>query len=225
MVTQQTESQKAAKAKAAQDFLAVDSIRDGVISLKGNQGLRMVLMASSFNFALKSSEEQDATILQYENFLNSLDFPIQFIIHSRRLNIAPYLETLKEREKEETNELLKIQVGEYIEFVRSFVELTNIVAKTFYVVVPFTPTIAEKAGVVSFLPSFFKSKRGAGETDNGSSFTEYKNQLLQRVDAVSAGLRRFGIRSAALNTEELIELFYGLYNPAEAERQKLKDSA
>ncbi|MBI2639705.1 MAG: hypothetical protein HYW90_02315 [Candidatus Sungbacteria bacterium] len=220
---QQTESQKAAKAKAAQDFLAVDFIRDGVISLRGTQGLRMVLMASSFNFALKSSEEQDATIMQYENFLNSLDFPIQFVIHSRRLNITPYLETLKEREKEETNELLKIQVGEYIEFVRSFVELTNIVTKTFYVIVPFTPTIAEKAGVASFLPAFFKNKKDAGGTDNGNSFTEHKNQLLQRADAVSAGLRRFGIRSAALNTEELVELFYGLYNPAEAERQKLKE--
>jgi len=220
---QQTESQKAARAKAAQEFLAIDSIRDGVIVLKDNHGLRMVLMASSFNFALKSSEEQDATIMQYENFLNSLDFPIQFVISSRKLNISPYLETLKEREKEETNELLKIQTGEYIEFVRSFVELTNIVTKTFYVVVPFSPTIAEKTGIASFLPSLFGARAGAPRTGDENSFTEYKNQILQRVDSVSAGLRRFGIRSVALNTEELVELFYGLYNPGEAERQKLKE--
>lgn len=223
MPQQQTQSQKAASARSAQEFLAVDSIRDGIIVLKGGHGFRSILMVSSFNFALKSADEQDAVTMQYENFLNSLDFPIQFVIHSRKLNITPYLETLKAREKEETNELLKIQIGEYTEFVRSFVELTNIVFKTFYVIVPFTPTIAEKAGVASFFSSIFNAKKGVA-AGSEEQFSEYKNQLLQRADAVAAGLRRFGLRCAALNTEELVELFYGLYNPGEAERQKLKES-
>ena len=218
------ESVKAKGAHSAQEFLIIDAIRDGVLMLKGGWGLRAVLMVSSFNFALKSAEEQDAVIFQYENFLNSLDFSIQFAAQSRKLNILPYLETLKEREKEEANELLKIQIGEYMEFIRSFVELTNIVTKTFYVVIPFTPTIAEKTGVTSFLPSFIGTKKGAGQLTGDEQFAEYKNQLLQRVDAVSTGLRRFGLRTALLNTEELIELFYGLYNPAEAERQKLKEA-
>lgn len=221
MPPQQTESVKARSAKSAQEFLAIASIRDGIIILKDG-GLRAVIMVSSFNFALKSTEEQDAVIFQYENFLNSIDFPIQFVVQSRRLNILPYLETLHSREKEETNELLKIQIGEYVEFVRSFVELTNIVSKNFYVVVPFNPTIAEKAGLTSFLSSFIAAKQRAPAASD-EKFSEYQNQLVQRVDAVSTGLRRFGLRSAMLNTEEIIELFYGLYNPAEAERQKLKE--
>jgi len=220
---QATESVKAKGARSAQDFLIIDSIHDGVLILKGNTGLRAVLMVSSFNFALKSAEEQDAVIFQYENFLNSLDFSIQFIVQSRKLNILPYLETLKDREKEETNELLKIQIGEYVEFVRSFVELTNIVAKSFYVIVPFTPTIAEKTGVTSFLSSLIGGKGGGAKLTGDEQFAEYKNQLLQRTDAVATGLRRFGLRTVMLNTEELIELFYGLYNPGEAERQKLKE--
>lgn len=201
---------------SAQQFLAIDTIREDTVVLKDG-GMRVILMCSSLNFALRSSEEQDATIFQYQNFLNSLDFPLQFLIHSRRLNIAPYLESLKERQKEETNDLLKIQVGEYMEFIKTFVEMTNIVSKTFYAVVPFTPPILEQAG---FLGGAL-SRLGFGKKENAVSadtFLEYKNQLWQRVDAAVAGLRRFGIRSVPLNTEELIELFYGLYNPTEFEK-------
>ena len=200
---------------SATEFLAIDTIREDVIVLKGG-GLRVVLMASSLNFALKSSDEQDAITFQYQNFLNSLDFSLQFVIHSRKLNIAPYIDSLRTRQKEEDNELLKIQINEYIDFITSFVEMSNIMSKTFYVVVPFTPSILEQKGIASSLLNMFKSAP-AVSTDAGP-FEEQKNQLWQRVDAVVSGLRRIGIRSVPLNTEELIELFYGLYNPTEFEK-------
>lgn len=199
---------------SATQFLAIDTIREDVIILK-EQGLRVVLMCSSLNFALKSTDEQDAITFQYQNFLNSLDFPLQFVIHSRKLNIAPYIDSLRTRQKEEDNELLKIQINEYIEFIASFVEMTNIMSKTFYVVIPFTPSMLEQKGIMSGIFKMLKSK--PVETDAGP-FEEQKNQLWQRVDAVVSGLRRIGIRSVPLNTEELIELFYGLYNPSEFEK-------
>ncbi len=200
----------------AQQFLTIDSVREDVVVLKDG-GLRVVLMCSSFNFALKSTDEQDAVIFQYQNFLNSLDFPIQFLIHSRRLNVEPYLESLAERQKEEDNELLKIQIGEYLEFIKTFISSTNIMSKTFYAVVPFTPAIAEREG---FASSVFSALGLGGKKPIGDAaiFEERKNQLWQRVDTVIEGLQRFGIRSAPLNTEELIELFYGLYNPTEFEK-------
>lgn len=199
---------------SAQKFLTIETIQDDVIVLR-DRGLRVVLMCSSLNFALKSADEQDAIIFQYQNFLNSLDFPIQFIIHSRRLNIAPYLESLKERQREEQNDLLKIQIGEYGEFVKTFTESTNIMSKTFYAVVPFSPSVSVKEGVFSGLFSAI----GLGKKENTVSlhFEESKNQLWQRVETVVTGLHSFGIRSVPLNTEELIELFYGLYNPTEFE--------
>lgn len=225
MPPQPTESVKAKGARAAQDFLAIDSVRDGVIILKGGADLRLILMVSSLNFALKSTEEQDAIIFQYENFINSIDFSIQIVAQSRRLNILPYVETLRSREKEEQNELLKIQIGEYIEFIKSFVDLTNIVTKSFFVVVPFSPTIAEKSGVMKSFTSALGGKKKTPHANgaNDEQFYEYKNQLLQRADAVMTGLKRIGLRAAVLNTEEIIELFYGLYNPGEAERQKLQE--
>lgn len=199
----------------AQQFLAIETIREDVAVLKDGS-FRVVLMCSSLNFALKSADEQDAIIFQYQNFLNYLDFSLQFIIHSRRLNIAPYLEQLKDRQREEQNDLLKIQITEYLEFIKTFVETTNIMSKTFYVVVPFTPPVTLKGGALDTLFSAFGlgKKGGAAEIP----FEEYKNQLWQRVETVVAGLQGVGIRAAPLNTEELIELFYGLYNPTEFEK-------
>src|SRR3989344_5877133 len=117
-------------AKASQEFLQIAGIRDGIAIMK-NGGLRAILMASSLNFALKAADEQDAITYQYQNFLNALDFSLQIVIQSRKLNILPYLELIRKAAKDETNELLKIQMEEYIDFVKTFVDLSNIVSKTF----------------------------------------------------------------------------------------------
>ncbi len=205
-------------AKATQEFIPIKEIRDGVIILNDNS-LHMILMASTLNFALKSEDEQEAIILQYQNFLNSLDFPAQFFIESRKLNIGPYISSLQDAEKEQVNELLKIQTKEYIEFVKNFVKSTNVVSKTFYIVVSYSPSvIGGKGGILGI---FGKGGRFSGETkkDSQDQFEETKLQLQQRADVVQQGLIRCGIRVVALNTEELIELFYKLFNPGELEKE------
>lgn len=202
----------------SQQFVTIEAIRDGVVILKDGS-LRAILMCSSINFALKSTDEQDAIIFQFQDFLNSLDFPLQFSIHSRHLNITPHLDTLRSRQKEEENELLKIQIGEYIEFIKTFVEMTHVMSKTFYAIIPFSATIAEKTGVFSTLRStVLMQKTPPVDPQTPGTFEESQNQLWIRVETVTAGLRPLGIRSAPLKTEELIELFYGLYNPTEFEK-------
>ena len=205
-----------------QSFVPIKEIRDGVIVLKDG-GLRAVLMVSSLNFALKSADEQEAIILQYQNFLNSLDFSVQFFIQSRRLNIGPYLDMLKERQRKEANDLLKIQEAEYIDFVKNFVESTGIVTKMFYVVVPYVPSILPAfGGTVSgmFDALLGRRKKTKGTPADVNNFEENKLQLFQRADAVLQGINRTGVRAVPLNTEELIELFFGLYNPGELEKGK-----
>ena len=216
------ESQLAAHAKASQDIIPIEEIRDGIVVLLDGS-IRMVLMASSLNFALKSPSEQDATIMQYQNFLNSLDFSIQFFIQSRKLNIEPYLDTLRVRRKAETNELLRIQISEYITFVKEFVESNNIVSKTFYIVVPFIPGVGQamqKKSVTSFFNTMIGKKHEESSSIDAEKFAEYKLQLQERVDTVVSGLIRTGVRVVPLNTAELIELYYGLYNPEETEKGK-----
>jgi len=209
------------KSKASQDFVPIKEIRDGVLILK-DDSLRTIIMVSSLNFALKSDEEQEAIIIQYQDFLNSLDFTVQFFIQSKNLNTEPYLETLRKRQQEQTDELLKIQTKEYIEFIDEFVKATKIVSKTFYVVIPYTPTILEQknGSLLGPLLKIFRKKEKVQATPQ-QKFEEYKTQLQQRVDTVTQGLSRTGIRSASLNTEELIELFYKIYNPGETEKSEI----
>src|SRR3990167_8700745 len=210
-----------ANALPSQDILKVEEIRDGVLILKDGS-LRAVMMASSLNFSLKSADEQTAVIMQYQNFLNSLDFTAQFFLESRKLNIEPYLDTLKQAEAKQTNELLKIQITEYIEFVRTFVRAANIVTKNFYIVVPFAPQVlaSTKEGISGTIAGLMGKGGARIKTMPKEKFEEYKIQLWQRADTVAQGLVRTGVRAVPLNTEELIELFYGLYNPGELEKGK-----
>lgn len=204
--------------KSTQAFVPIKEIRDGVVILKDGS-MRMILMASSLNFALKSEDEQNAIILQYQNFLNSLDFPIQIFVSSRKLDIVPYIGLLEDAEKEQANDLLKIQTREYMEFIKNFVKTTNIVTKTFYIAIPYNPPAMQIKGdspVSGILDTFRKSKKTELEQKD-IEFEEVKVQLQQRASVVQDGLSRIGIRTVFLNTEELIELFYKLFNPGEAE--------
>lgn len=204
--------------KSTQSFVPIKEIRDGVAMLKDGS-MRMILMASSLNFALKSEDEQNAIILQYQNFLNSLDFPIQIFVSSRKLDIVPYIGLLEDAGKEQANDLLRIQIREYVEFIKNFVKTTNIVTKTFYIVIPYNLPGLQIKGDNPFSEIFGalrKSKKTESEQKN-IEFEEVRVQLQQRAGVVQDGLARIGIRTVFLNTEELIELFYKLFNPGEAE--------
>ncbi|MCD6528230.1 hypothetical protein J7K44_01165 [bacterium] len=193
-----------------QEFLEIEQIREGVIVLK-NKTLRGVMMVSSLNFALKSDEEQSAIIYQFQNFLNSLDFSCQIIVQSRKLNITGYLDKLRELSKKQENELLKVQTEEYIKFIESLVAGGTIMSKTFYVIVPFSIIEAEKTTAEKLL------KAPKISTLTEEEFQRCKTQLWQRMEYLALGLRRCGLRAVLLNTEELIELFWGLHHPKEAE--------
>lgn len=196
---------------STQRYVEVDEVRDGVIVLK-NGALRSVLLVSSLNFDLKSAEEQDAIILQYQNFLNSLDFPVQIVISSRRFDIRPYIERLKDRENHQKNELLRLQISEYQNFIKSLAEVSNIMSKLFYVVVPFSPVEDKEKGLFHSLTTLFNP--AGAIVERREFFETYKNQLWQRVDHVSFSLSQTGLKVAPLNTEEIIELLYNSYNPS-----------
>lgn len=198
-----------------QGFLEIDQIREGVMILK-NKALRMILMVSSLNFALKSIEEQQAVLYQFQDFLNSLDFTCQILIQSKRLNIVGYLDKLKEIEDKEENELLKLQIVEYRKFIEELMAGGSIMQKTFYVIVPFTLLEFQETATKKMLKS---PKKIAGLTAlTEEDFQRCRNQLWQRVEFVALGLRRCGLQTVPLNTEELIELLWGFYHPLEAEK-------
>lgn len=207
-------------AEATQDFVPIEGVRDGIITLKGGE-MRAVLMTSSINLALKSEDEQQAIIMQFQNLLNSLEFPIQVFIQSRRLNIKPYLTTLEKRSTEVKEDLLKIQIKEYIDFIDKFTSQTNIMTKHFFIVVPYYPSGISRAGASGGLTSFFPfggdKKNPTVTQQENQLFDQGRIQLDERVSTVTQGLARFGVRAARLSTEEVIELFYKIFNPGEEE--------
>ena len=214
----------AVKSTAAQNFVPIKEIRDGVIILKDGT-LRTILMASSVNIALKSEDEQSAILMQFQNFLNSLEFSTQIFIQSRRLDIHPYLMLLEERLREEVNDLLKIQIREYMNFIKTVAKSTNIMNKLFLIVVPYAPPKSvtapdEKKGFLNFgAKKESKPVLSKGAMD---AFEEARSQLEQRAGIISQGLSRTGVRVVGLGTEELTELYYRLFNPGEAEKQTSK---
>ena len=200
---------------ATQKFVPVKEIRNGVVVLKDG-GYRGILICSSVNFALKSTDEQRAITEGFRNFLNTLDFSIQIVVNSRKMDIRPYLALLEEKAALQKTELMRIQLKEYVEFVRTFTDQSNIMTKTFYIVVPYA---GSAGGTVASSLSFLGGKKTAAETATASdiSFEHVRTQLDQRLALVQAGLGGTGVRALALGTEEIIELFYRSFNPGELE--------
>ncbi len=194
----------------SQQFIPIDQIREGVMIMK-DKSLKGVLLVSSINFALKSGEEQEAIIFNFQNFLNSLDFSCQIIVNSRKVNITGYIEKIKKLEDEQKNELLKIQTADYRRFIEELVAGGSIMNKNFYIAVPYYPLVE-----LASLPGGGGKEKTAGSlTEQG--FQTGKYQLWQRMEYVSVGLRRCGLKSVALGTEELIELLWSLHHPKQAE--------
>jgi len=204
---------------ATQAFLEIEDIREGVLLLKNNS-IRGILMVSSINFALKSEEEQTAIIYAFQSFLNSLDFSCQIVIQSRNINITPYLDTLKDLEERQTNELLRKQTASYREFIKNMVVGDVVMTKNFYVVVPYT--LMEIFGVGAAAKQFNILKTLSGdktkeEKMDDEKFERCKTQLWQRMEYLAMGLRRCGVEAMPLTTPELIELFWSIHHPDQAE--------
>jgi hypothetical protein len=205
----------ALKAKATQEFIPIKEVRDGIIVLK-NDELRAIVLANSINLSLKSADEQRATILQFQNFLNTLDFPVQISVQSRRLDIRPYLLLLENRILVQNEPLLKLQTKEYIDFIRNFTESVAIMTKTFFIVVPYTHTVL-RSDTGIFDRIFSKKSKEELQALKQIDFEEKRSQLEERVAVIEQGLGRCGINSAQLGTEEVVEVFYKVFNPGEIE--------
>lgn len=206
------------KAEATQAFVPIKEVRDGIIILKDGS-LRAMVMASSINLALKSQDEQVAIIGQFQNFLNSLEFTVQFFVESRDLDIRPYIALLEERYAATLDELMKIQIREYITFIKDFTERANIMTKNFFIVVPYDPAlIARGGGVAGAVGTLLPGGSTQATVLTDEQFEQYRTQIEERLAVIEQGLVRTGVRVVTLGTEEIIELFYKLFNPGELEK-------
>lgn len=205
---------------STQKYLKIDEIKDGVAVLKDGS-LKSVIHVSSINFALKSEPEKNSIVLGFQGFLNALSYPIQIVARSKKLDLDEYLESLVQRAKSQSNPLLKDQTLDYIDFISRMLEVVNIMDKDFFVVVPYFPIATSKEGLMDKVTGIFADK--SANRSNDAQFAQNKTQLDLRVSQVVSGLNSIGLKSYPLDTEQLIELFYSLYNPGLDRTQKIVD--
>jgi hypothetical protein len=199
----------------AQDFVPIKDIKDGLMYMDDGR-IKAVLAVSSLNLSLKAEEEQNAIISQFQGFLNTLDFPVQIQAESRRVDIRPYLDSLEERQEIVTDELMKNQIREYRQFVKTFSEKTNIMNKRFFVIIDYDKGGDQTTNPMSSIISFGKKKEI--KSDDNLQLDSWRTQLEQRISIVAGGLSGVGLQVTMLGTEELIELFYKIYNPGQEGR-------
>lgn len=199
-------------------YLDIAEIHDNTVVMKDGS-LRSVLLCSSVNFALKSEDEQNATIQAYVTFLNSIEAPLQIVVQSRKLNIDGYLAKLEQLEKQQTNELLRVQIGEYLSYIRELISLGDIMTKRFYVVVQYDPRSDKRRSWWRRFLSIFTAAEQVKVSRQ--DFLKYAEALERRVGFINSGLTSMGLTAVRLDTQGLIELYYTTYNPEVREQQKL----
>jgi hypothetical protein len=217
---QEVQPSKKSKAPPTKRYLDIAEIKEDTVVMKDGT-LRAVLLVSSINFALKSEDEQNAIIAAYVNFLNTINFPLQIVIQSRKLNIENYLDSLEKIEKEQTNELLRMQTAEYRQYVKELIEIGEIMTKRFYIVVPYNPLSDRQKNFFMRILELFRVTRMVRLSQE--RFKNRKKYLIQRVEHVIASLNSIGLKAVILDTQSLIELYHNTYNPDVSERQKLVD--
>ncbi len=199
---------------STKQLVSIADIKDNIVLLQ-NGSLRSVIEVSAINFELRSEEEQAGILQNFQRFLNSIDFPLQMVVNSRQLNMDGYLKMVAGVAESATNELLKIQAIEYGKFVKELLELSNIMTKHFYVVLPFyiyeTPT---STGVLESLKGIFSSSQMVQQI-KPEQLETYRTQLMQRAELIMDGLIGVGLKTRLLGGDELTSLYYGLYNPGE----------
>ncbi len=197
---------------AMQEYLHIAEIKDSTVVLKDGS-LRAVMAVSSINFDLKSTEEQEAIIFAFQRFLNSIDFPVQIVVSSRKYDISGYLKMLEDESYVEKNALLKNQIIDYTEFISGLVEEASVTSKYFYITIPFYVVSVEKGGILKKISSAINPRKAVFH--KRELFETSKNQLFQRVGEIRELLGGMGLKVAMLSTQELIELYYNYYNPSE----------
>jgi hypothetical protein len=208
-----------------QNSLLISEIRDGMV-IMSDGSFRAAIACKSINFDLMSSREREGVEFSYQNFLNALYFPVQIFIRSQRVDIGPYIDRLVTIRRSQDNMLLNVLMDDYINFIDVLSQEANIMDKSFFIIVPYFPAgdlsnvVEQSKGIFS---KIFGSKQTVVAKIDKVAYQKAKDEIKNRVDSVTSGLFQIGVKSVQLNTKELGELYYNMYNPDTAVREPLGD--
>lgn len=208
---------------STQNTLQFSEMRDGMVIMMDGS-FRAVVACRSINFDLMSERERESVEYSYQNFLNSLNFPIQILIRSQKVDIEPYIEKLISIRRSQDNMLLGVLMEDYINFIDALADEANIMEKSFYIVIPYFPE-GDVSNLINqgkgFFSKLFSSQQNKVTKIDTATYQKAKDEIKNRVDSVIAGLFQIGVQSGQLDTKALSELYYNYYNPDTAVRQPI----
>ncbi|HUD21111.1 MAG TPA: DUF87 domain-containing protein [Candidatus Saccharimonadales bacterium] len=211
-----------AKNFSTQSFVKINEVRDDLAILTDGS-LRQVLKVTPLSIELRSQKEQDAVVYQFRSFLNALKFPIQIVVQGRRIDLTKYIQKLNNIGADEQNELIRIQIADYVDFIERLSTEVNIMDRIFYVIIPHSKSPAETSTKQTFLDKLLGGKKTATTTYTPEEFEELKAQLIEKTQVVSGRLEAMSIKTEVLKTQDLIELYYNTYNPEESASERVAD--
>lgn len=197
-----------------QDLLPIADIVDGLVVYK-NGGVSLILESTSLNFGLLSEREQEAVILSYAALLNSFNFPVQIVVRSQKKDISSYMEYLGQAETKIKNEKLRLIMDDYKNFITEAIKKRNVLSKKFYIVIPFTPYELgmAKSAKSAITGLSFKSSKGPLPYPKSYVIRKAKIALYPKREHLKRQAARMNIQLKSLSNEELLSLFYNIYNP------------
>lgn len=209
-----------------QDHLDILDIKDGYVVLK-NGVVCAVLQTNAVNFDLLSEIEQDAIIAAFSMLLNSITFPIQIVIRSKKLDISKYIEKIQRVETKIQDPLLRHQAEAYRKFVQEVIKTNEVLDKKFYVVLPTrssTPSQSGTSGPFDWVIRLFGTPNKRHNFNFEKVLSEAKVELNPKVEHIMREFGRLGIKSRPMNTQELVELYFDIYNPSSSQGQRIRTS-
>ncbi len=221
---QQGPAPKPKNPNSTQNSLLLSEIRDNMV-IMADGSFRAVVACKSINFDLMSSRERDGVEFSYQNFLNSLNHPVQILVRSQRIDIGPYIDKLLQIRSSQDNMLLGVLMDDYINFIDMLAQEANIMDKSFFIAIPYYPQ-GDMTHIIEQGKGFFgklMAKPNTVTKIDTETYEKAKSEIKNRVDGVIAGLFQMGVQSRSLTTKELGELYYNYYNPDTAVREPLVD--
>lgn len=212
---------------STQKFIEIQEIRENIVLLEGARAC-IIMQVTATNFSLLSKEEQDSRMFAYASLLNSLSFPVEILIRSKRVQIESYLKLLDQEAERTTNTRLATEIRLYRDFIENLVKMTTVLDKQFYVAIPYSPLEAGIKGTTTAAQGAQQQRSQTASQPNASSndfFSQAKTSLRGKAEAMLGQVERIGLHTHVLERDELIKLFYEIYNPDSGALQMSVDDA
>ncbi|HEX7042521.1 MAG TPA: hypothetical protein VF189_04680 [Patescibacteria group bacterium] len=192
-----------AQKASTQQFTEILDIKEDIVLLHGGDAC-IILELQAVNFTLLSGQEQDSKVYGYAALLNSLSFPVQILMRSKRIDIMPYINSLSDAATRTTNVKLSDSISKYKDFVNQLVTTSVVLDKKFYMIISYSSLEEGFSGISKMVH--------LNESNKEDFFIRAKAALHTKAESLLSQTDRMAIRAKILEKDALVSLFHDIFN-------------